>query len=104
MRKCDEGRQQGESSGEKKNNEVRGGRGGGEGDDADMRRGTDLGEIFFLPSLPPSLPSSFIHSFNLVSTRCRVTDDMDGRAGGRQPGQRQPWGNEKVAGVAPITC
>ena len=64
---------------------MRGGRGWGEeGDDADMRRGTDLGEIFFLPSLPPSLPSSFIHSFNLVSTRCRVTDDMDGRAGDSQ--------------------
>ena len=85
MRKCDEGRQQGESSGEKKNNEVRG---AGVGAKATTRTcgGGRISERYSscLHSLPPSLPSSFIHSFNLVSTRCRVTDDMDGRAGDSQ--------------------
>ena len=85
MRKCDEGRQQGESSGEKKNNEEPSA--GGPGLGRRRRRGHAEGDGSrrdILLAFTPSLPSSFIHSFNLVSTRCRVTDDMDGRAGDSQ--------------------
>ena len=88
MRKCDEGRQQGESSGEKKNNEELSAGAGVGAKKATTRTcgGGRISERYSscLHSLPPSLPSSFIHSFNLVSTRCRVTDDMDGRAGDSQ--------------------
>ena len=83
------------------------GQGWGGGDDADMRReGREEGRISeryssCLHSLPPFLPSSFIHSFNLVSARCRVTDDMDGRTGGRQPSKTL---GQCKGGVAPITC
>ena len=83
----------------KQHGRRRRGQGWGGGDDADMRRdgGGRISERYSscLHSLPRSLPppSSFIHSFNLVSARCRVTDDMDGRA---DDSQVKLWGNVKM--------